>query len=226
MTEDGKLTRARFSGSEAFARSAAATPSTAGGGVLLKEASFQVRAATLQHSIPVLAFAIEERAHVNIWRNKLETLGLSVGPWLRAFKDAILRGAPDETSVQVAWSDPEGKPATLPLGKLKQEIMQITSGRKIAYVVDVAYTEANISKIVALAQDADILFIEATFLEKDADKAAARQHLTACQAGTLARLAGAKRLVTLHYSPRYQGHGEMLAAEALAAFKTAPVSAG
>jgi ribonuclease Z len=102
---------------------------------------------------------------------------------------------------------------------LKKEIMQVTAGRRIAYVVDVAFTEANAAKIVSLAKDADILFIEATFLEAEAARAAARQHLTAHQAGTLARLANVKRLVTLHYSPRYNGRGDLLKGEAETAFR-------
>ena len=188
-------------------------------GVLLRQPGFQVRATTIDHGIPLLAFALEERAHINMWRNRLEALGLAVGPWLRGFKDAILRGAPNEAPIQVAWAADRQEPQSLPLGELKREIMQITSGRKIAYVVDAAFTEANIAKIVALAQGADILFIEATFLQADAADAAARRHLTAQQAGTLARLANAKRLVTLHHSPRYRGQGERLVREAETAFR-------
>ncbi len=219
LAEDGRLTIARFSARDAFARDDA--PSTSSeNNVLLREPGFQVRAETIDHGIPALAFALEERAHINIWRNRLEALGLTIGPWLRSFKDAILRGERDDTPIAVAWA--EGgthPPQSLPLGQLKNEIMQVTSGRKIAYVVDTAFTTANIARITALAHDADILFIEATFLEVDAARAAARRHLTAYQAGTLARRANAKRLVTLHYSPRYQGHGETLAREAEAAFR-------
>ena len=69
-------------------------------------------------------------------------------------------------------------------------------------------TRCQNDKIISLAREADILFIEATFLEADAAQAATRQHLTARQAGTIARLANVKRLVTLHYSPRYQGRAE------------------
>ena len=97
--------------------------------------------------------------------------------------------------------------------------MKITSGRKIAYVVDCAFTDANIEKVVRLAMGADILFIEATFLDADAAVAAARRHLTARQAGTLGRLAGVQRLVTLHYSPRYKGRGHDLVQEAQQAFR-------
>jgi ribonuclease Z len=189
-------------------------------GLLLEEPGFRVRAATIDHGIAVLAFALEERAHINIWRNKVEAMGLAVGPWLGTFKEAILRGSPEETPIEVTWANPrEQRPRNLPLGALKKEIMRITSGRKIAYVVDCAFTDANVARVVSLTSDADTLFIEAGFLEADRDTAAERQHLTAHQAGTIARLANVKRLVTLHYSPRYQGRGECLAHEAEAAFR-------
>jgi ribonuclease Z len=45
--------------------------------------------------------------------------------------------------------------------------MRITAGRKIAYVVDCAFTEENVDRVVALAEDADVLFIEAAFLQED-----------------------------------------------------------
>jgi ribonuclease Z len=218
LDPDGRLSSATFSGRARFARLQAETTQCEDG-VLLKEPGLQVRAATLDHGLPVLAFALEERAQINVWRNKIEAMGLAVGPWLRAFKEATLRGAPDDALVKVAWRDSEaGKPAALPLGLLKSEIMKITSGRRIAYVVDCSFTDANIEKIVQLAKGADILFIEATFLDVDAEVAAKRQHLTARQAGTLARLATVKRLVTLHYSPRYKGQGDLLSAEARDAF--------
>lgn len=214
---EGTLTSASFSARAGFAAADAAM-SVSTGGVLLQEPGFQVCATTIDHGIPTLAFALEERARINIWRNRLESLGLAVGPWLRGFKDAILRGAPDDAAVQVGWAVGRSGPGSLPLGELKQQVMQVTSGRKLAYVVDAAFTDANIAKIAALVQGADILFIEAAFLEADAEDAAARRHLTARQAGALARLADVKRLVTLHYSPRYQGQGERLAREAQAAF--------
>jgi ribonuclease Z len=105
------------------------------------------------------------------------------------------------------------------LGQLKREIMRVTAGRKIAYVVDIAFSPQNIGKVVDLAKGADILFIEGGFLDVDAADAALRRHLTAGQAGTIARLAGVKRLETLHYSPRYQGNGTALVEEAAAAFR-------
>lgn len=48
-------------------------------------------------------------------------------------------------------------------------------------MVDCAFTEENVSKIVALAEGADLLFIEGGFLQADAAEAARRRHLTASQ---------------------------------------------
>jgi ribonuclease Z len=161
---------------------------------------------------------LEERAQINIWRTELDRRGLAIGPWLRTFKDAILQGESDDALIPVAWSCANQGPEALPLGELKKQIMRITAGRKIAYVVDCAFTEENVRRIVALAEGADLVFIDGGFLEADAAEAARRRHLTASQAGTIARLAGAKRLETLHYSPRYKGLADVLAAEAEAAF--------
>jgi ribonuclease Z len=172
----------------------------------------------LDHGVPVLGFALEERMEINILRDRVERMGLVVGPWLRRFKDAILREVADDELVGVAWrGDAAPHPAELSLGQLKREIMKAGPGRKIAYVVDCAFTAENEEKIIGLASEADIMFIEARFLDADA-AAAARRHLTARQAGSIARRAGAKRLVTLHYSPRYKGEGDLLADEAQKAF--------
>ena len=214
----GCMRSALFAGRSRFER-AEGESSQSVDGLLLKEAGLQVRAVTLDHGISVLAYDLEERAQINVWRNKVEAMGLAIGPWLRAFKDATLRGADDGVLIDVLWRDGGlDKPAALPLGLLKKEIMKITSGRKIAYVVDCAFSVANQEKIIRLATGADILFIEATFLDADAEEAQMRRHLTARQAGILARLAGVKRLVTLHYSPRYRGQGFRLAQEAQDAF--------
>jgi ribonuclease Z len=56
------------------------------GGMVCDEPTFRVTTAVLEHRTPSLAFAIEEVAHVNVWKNRLRELGLPVGPWLRALK--------------------------------------------------------------------------------------------------------------------------------------------
>lgn len=218
MEADGRSTCAQFSGRRRFARGAEVARQCARG-CLLEEPGFRVRATTLDHGLPVLAFALEERAQINIWREKVDAMGLAVGPWLSGFKDAILRGADEATPIPVAWREPgHAGPAALPLGRLKNEIMKITAGRKIVYVADCAFTDANCENVRSLAEGADILFIEAGFLHQDAAAAAARRHLTARQAGLIGRLAGVKRLAPFHFSPRYKGQGQLLEQEAREAF--------
>jgi ribonuclease Z len=53
-------------------------------------------------------------------------------------------------------------------------------------------------------RDADLLVIEATFLERDAAMAHDYGHLTAAKAAELAASAGVRRLVLTHISGRYE----------------------
>jgi ribonuclease Z len=188
-------------------------------GLLCEEHGFCVRCAVLDHRIPCLGFAVEERRHVNVWKNRLDQLGLPVGPWLREAKRAILEGRPDDTSFRVTWREGNAEcDHTLSLGALKHDVMRIVPGQKLGYVVDVAYTPENIRRIVDLVSDADILFIEAPFARDDAARAADRAHLTTEQAGRIARLARVKRVEPFHFSPRYTGKEPRLMREVAEAF--------
>ena len=99
--------------------------------------------------------------------------------------------------------------------------MRTARGQKIAYVVDLAYDEKNVEKVVALARDAHQLFIEAPFLDADANIAAERWHLTARQSGNIAKRAGVSRLIPFHFSARYRDRADELTREAEEAFQMA-----
>jgi ribonuclease Z len=105
----------------------------------------------------------------------------------------------------------------LPLGTLRS-VLTVTPGQKVAYVTDAADTPANRAAIVRLAQNADLLFIEAAFAKADAALAAERAHLTTAAAGSLAREAGVRRIEPFHFSPRYSGQEARMLDEVMTAF--------
>lgn len=188
--------------------------------ILLDEPAMKVRYTLLDHGgIPCLAYALEENAHVNIWKNRLQELGLPVGAWIRELKHAVLRNEPEDTQIHVAWRE-QGvqRERVLSLAELKPAL-RIVPGQKIAYVTDVAWRENNVTRIVELARNADLLYIEAVFIERDAEHGRRKFHLTTRQAGEIARAAGAAYAIPMHLSPRYQGEEvELLRAEVAAAF--------
>jgi ribonuclease Z len=209
--------RAEFRAREAFCRRAAETPRL-GAGLVLQEEAFRVEAATLDHAIPCLAFALVETLRVNVWRGALDVLDLPVGPWLNEAKRAVRLGCPDEMVV-TATSD-----RSVTLGEIRHRALRVGPGQRVAYVTDAAYTDANVAAICRLAESADQLFIEAAFLDDDAHLAASRSHLTAGQAGRVAGLAGARHMVPFHFSPRYLDRPQALAQEASQAFRSDPFS--
>ncbi|MBI4194381.1 MAG: ribonuclease Z [Betaproteobacteria bacterium] len=190
-------------------------------GVLLDDPAFRVRAAFLDHSTACLAFAVEEKTHVNVWKNALVELGLPVGPWLKELKQAAIRGAPDGTPVRARWRDRDGAhERTFPLGELKARVLRLVAGEKLCYVTDVVQSEENARRIAELAADADRLFIECVFLDEDAGHAARKFHLTARQAGGIARAARARLVVPFHFSPRYAERETQLRDELEAAWRS------
>ena len=200
-----------FRAQEAFCRREV-SPERLSSGVLLDEDEFQVKGVVVDHGIPCLAFAFEEKLRVNVWSEGLSLLRLSVGPWLNEAKRAVRRGAPDDSEIAISNG------LSIPLGVLKQHALRTARGQKIAYVVDAAYHDQNVERIITLVRGADQLFIEAAFLDADAEIAAQRRHLTARQAGEIAKRASATRFVPFHFSARYREQEDRLRSEAEQAF--------
>jgi ribonuclease Z len=215
---DGKALAAHFHCRSGF-RSEENEAFAVADGVVHDEESFRVRAIFLDHRIPSLAYTLEEKFHVNIMKNRLDELGLPVGAWLTELKGAVLSGAPDDMPFRIWWRENGGvEERWMPLGDLRARILIVVPGQKITYVTDTVYNADNAEKIVELARGADYLFIETPFLHEEAERAALKYHLTAAQAGTLARRAGAVRVIPFHFSPKYTGMEERLEREVEEAF--------
>ena len=80
------------------------------------------------------------------------------------------------------------------------EVSAPRRGQSVAIVMDTSWCD----EALELADDADLLVCESTFLSAEQHLAEAYGHLTARQAGRLAAEAGARRLVLTHFSRRYR----------------------
>lgn len=182
--------------------------------VILDEPLLRVRAQFVDHGIPVLAFGVEEKGHVNIWKNRLTELGLSTGPWLRALKQAVLRGDPGDTPIEVTRHGAAGiRREFRSLAELQARVAHIVPGMRLGYLTDLRYTEPNLATLRGFLQGCDILYIEAVFLHEHAEHAARKNHLTGRQAGAIARRIGAKAVVPFHFSPRYADRPDAISRE-------------
>ena len=114
-----------------------------------------------------------------------------------------------------------GRPVVLPDGRTvqPQEVLgEPQKGAKLCFVGDVSRT-GPLHKIVA---GADLLAIEATYLEEERELAKSHGHITARAAARLALKAGVKQLVLHHISRRY--HARQILEEARAVFPKTDVA--
>jgi len=191
-----------------------------GGHLLLDEPLFSVHAAFVDHEMPVLAFAIEEKAQLRVAAGRLAAMGLATGAWLRTLKALVLAGAADDTPVDLAWRDARGEHAERrSVGELKPLVLDTVPGRRIGYVTDLRGTPDNVERLAALLAGCDLLYIESVFSDADREQARRKNHLTARDAGAIARRLGARQVVPFHFSPRYRGGEERLRAEVAAAWR-------
>jgi ribonuclease Z len=152
-----------------------------------------LRARALSHALPTLGWRIDAPDGWRLLPDRLEERGIH-GP-----ARAELRAT---GSVRV-----DGRTVRL------EEVAVPRPGQSVAFVMDTRDCDGARE----LAAGVDLLVIEATFLDPERELAEEAGHLTAAQAVTLARDAGARRTVLTHLSQRYptlDGHRAEAAAAA------------
>jgi ribonuclease Z len=182
-------------------------------GIIVKEPRFTIFTDCLDHKIPSLGFRLEERFHINMIKEKMDALNIPPGPWINRFKQALFENKDPNSLFFVS---PE---KAYPLGELSRSIAAITPGQKIAYITDVVFNDQNCERMIRLAKEVNVLFIESAFLHEDKEMAARKYHLTTVQAGTIGRLSGAGDIKVFHFSTRYMYKGHVLINEAREAFE-------
>ena len=188
-------------------------------GLIYREDQFIVKAVELDHKITSMAYLLKERFHLNVNKEKLKELGLDVGPWLSDLKKSVYANKSDNYILKVPVKERQvAATKEYKLGHLKKEVLKTTPGQKIGYIVDCDYTPENRGKILSFMNRVDVLYIEASFLDNDKKRARETAHLTAKEAGELAREAGVKKMQVFHFSHKYSGNEEVLVEEAQKAF--------
>ncbi len=79
------------------------------------------------------------------------------------------------------------------------QVSEPRPGQRFAFIMDTRLCE----NVLALADQADLLVIESTYLSAEADLARRFGHLTARQAARVAQECGVRKLVLTHFSQRY-----------------------
>lgn len=171
-------------------------------GVLMEDARFQLTAFPVHHRGPdCFGFCFEEKASRPFLVEKAERLGIPAGPE----RSALVRGE----SIMLA----DGR-MIHPDEVLGEEL----PGTKLVHVGDCGRTD-NLEDVVA---DADLLVIEATYLEYEDEMARQFGHLTAARAARLAADTGVRRLILTHISRRYREKDVL--AEATAIFPNTSIA--
>lgn len=151
--------------------------------IIWESSSLSVRTIPLEHRVPAVGFVFEEKPKLrHIRRDMIDFHNIPF-----AYINRIKTG---EDFIR-----PDGS-------VISNSILTSPADRPLSYahISDTAYMPDIAEKIGPV----DLLFHETTYLERHRTDAASRGHSTARQAAMVARDAGARALLTGHYSSRYK----------------------
>lgn len=153
-------------------------------GVIFEDDEFSVTAFPVEHrGADCYGYLFDEKSRRPFLAEQADALNVPPGPWRRDLVNGQAVSLPDGRQI-----DPE------------QVLGPARSGTRLVHVGDSGRTD----NLRSVCQSADLLVIEATYLQEEAEMAADFAHLTARQAAELAIQAGVKHLVLTHISRRYR----------------------
>ncbi len=154
------------------------------GGVVFDDDTFRVEAALLEHRIDSYGYRIIEKERPGQLNFELlKQHGIKPGPIYGQLKN--------------------GGSVQLDNGEMLHS-HQVVGEPKKGKIVTILGDTRPCGNVLVLAQDADLLVHEATFLHDMQDTARKYYHSTAYQAAVAARDAGVKELILTHFSSRYK----------------------
>lgn len=165
-------------------------------GKFFETKDFYIESIPLKHGIRCNAYAFVEKDKTRLDKKKIKKLKLPNSPLL----GELAKGKDIEFN---------GK-------KIKsKDIIYHEKSKKITIILDTQLIE-NCHKI---AKNSDLIISEAVYLNDEKDLAKLHEHLTAEQAGEIAKRAGAKKLYLSHLSQRYDNNEKLILKEAKKKFK-------
>lgn len=171
-------------------------------GIIFENNDLVVRAFPVDHSCTCFAFNVTEKVDLNLNKAKIKKAGLENNPLCRTLKE---KG-------QVIFN---GKTI-----KLREVADPLRKPLKFSYVVDTT----PIPSIINNVNGSDILVCEATFSEREREKAIQTKHMTSKDAATIALKAKVNHLILTHFSPRYEDNTNSLREEARRIFKNTDIA--
>ena len=165
-------------------------------GVIVDEEDYRICCCPAKHTIPNLAYRIEEKRRPKFLKEKAMKLGLKPGPDFGKL----------QAGIPVVLGDKTIEPEQV-LGKNRM-------GRQIVYSGDTR----PCSNMIKFSHGVDVLIHESTFDKSYKNRAVKTGHSTAMDAAEIAKSAQVKKLILTHISTRYQDT-DLLEKEALNIFK-------
>lgn len=167
-------------------------------GPIIDEKRFVVHAVPVAHGgSPCLAYVLTEKDSARIDKESLDAIGVEPGSWVGELIRRYEFGAVTDTE-------------TLDVGgemrfvkDLAKELIRVRRGRVVVYITDTIYDRRWVDAIRQVADGADLVACEATFLNADAHLASIYHHMTTIQSAMVARDLNARQLMLFHVSSRY-----------------------
>lgn len=170
-------------------------------GLIIDENEFKVECCFTHHSVPNLAYSVEEKRNPKFQKDKALELGLKPGPDFGKLQEGV----------PVKIGDKIIKP--------EQVLGAERKGRKIVYSGDTK----PCSEMIDFSENADVLIHESTFESSRDEKAIETYHSTSTQAAEIAFKAHVKLLILTHLSTRYRDP-KALETEASSVFENVKVA--
>lgn len=160
-------------------------------GKFYENEDFYFEAEKMEHGIPANAYNFVIKDKIRIDKTKLKKSKIPTGKHLSELH--------------------KGKDISFDGKKYKaKDLTYVEKGKKISFVLDTVYN----NRIEKFVKDADLMICESSFGSDCNEEAKEHLHMTAEQAGEIAKRAKVKKLILTHISQRYEGKEKELIADA------------